>query len=53
MRGHCRNLFTCDGRVYITITDNGPGISPKLLSAILLFCKSIVESLSGVGYTTG
>ena len=46
MRGHCRNLFTCDG-----ILSLKGGF--QLLSAILLFCKSIVESLSGVGYTTG
>lgn len=38
-----------DGRVYITITDNGPGISPKLLSAIFtpfFSTKSLVVAAS-------
>ena len=38
-----------DGRVYITITDNGPGISPKLLSAIFTPFFSTKSGGSGIG----
>ena len=38
-----------DGRVYITITDNGPGISPELLSAIFTPFFSTKSGGSGIG----
>ena len=38
-----------DGRVYITITENGPGISPKLLSAIFTPFFSTKSGGSGIG----
>ena len=38
-----------DGRVYITITDNGPGISPELLSAIFMPFFSTKSGGSGIG----
>lgn len=38
-----------DGRVYITVTDNGPGISPKLLSAIFTPFFSTKSGGSGIG----
>lgn len=37
------------GRVYITITDNGPGISPELLSAIFTPFFSTKSGGSGIG----
>lgn len=38
-----------EGRVYITITDNGPGISPELLSAIFTPFFSTKSGGSGIG----
>lgn len=38
-----------DGRVYITIKDNGPGISPELLSAIFTPFFSTKSGGSGIG----